>query len=103
MTPHALVRYLTLFTASLVLANVEKVVFLGPAAVEIPTESPTLEDLQLPALSPEDARLRTQLSAEFPSETNPYGPVTWVLLERLQENRRYEVRICWAATVRYSS
>src|ERR1700710_10218 len=82
-----------------VAANTEKVIFLGPSTLQIPVESPTLEDLQLAALSPELWSLRTHIEAEFPTDISKHGQSTWVLLHSLQEGQRYEVRICWAATV----
>jgi hypothetical protein len=83
------------------LANVEKVMFLGPA----PTIVPFLQDkvVHLEALSPEVPELRRQLHAKFPHSPDMEEPSEiWVLLRGLEEGRRYEVRICWAATVRFS-
>jgi len=82
-----------------VVANTEKVIFLGPSTLQIPVEPPTLEDLQLAALSSELWSLRTHLKAEFPTDISKNGQSTWILLHSLQEDQRYEVRICWAATV----
>lgn len=84
-----------------VLANTEKVIFLGPGTLNVPMEHPTLEDLHLDALSPQHHSLRTHIQAEFPAEDSKYGQATWYLLQRLKAGQRYEVRICWAATVRY--
>jgi hypothetical protein len=80
-------------------ANVEKIIFLGPSSVTIPTQHPTLEDLQLPALSPEQKTIRTHLRAEFPTNSSTKGEPSWVLLHQLSEGQRYELRVCWAATV----
>ncbi|RDW83136.1 hypothetical protein BP5796_04627 [Coleophoma crateriformis] len=79
-------------------ANTEKTIFLGPRSSEIPSQHPTLEDLQLEALSPRQWSLRTHLKAEFASSDSEYGPASWLLLHGLREGQRYEVRICWAAT-----
>ncbi|ESZ94135.1 hypothetical protein SBOR_5489 [Sclerotinia borealis F-4128] len=79
-------------------ANTEKVIFLGPSTLNIPIEHPTLEDLHLSALSPQQYSLRTHIRAEFPTKDAKYGQSTWYLLQRLKEGQRYEVRICWAAT-----
>ncbi|KAK3387180.1 hypothetical protein B0H63DRAFT_151891 [Podospora didyma] len=88
--------------AALVLANVEKTIFLGPAAVNIPLAHPTLDDLNLevltPASPPTSSSLRTRLEAQFPTASHPCGKSTWLLLDNLEPGRRYEVRICWAAT-----
>jgi hypothetical protein len=83
-----------------VLCNTEKTIFLAPNQVQIPVEHPTLEDLQLEALSPEHWSLRTCIRAEFPTNSSRYGQASWYLLHGLQEGQRYEVKICWAATVR---
>ncbi|KAI9742436.1 MAG: hypothetical protein M1818_003970 [Claussenomyces sp. TS43310] len=89
---------LLLLLVCLSAANVEKVIFLGPAALQISSQSPSLANLKLLALSPEHSSLRTELSAGFPSEETVDGPVSWMLLEGLAQGQRYEVRICYAAT-----
>ncbi|KAH6847876.1 hypothetical protein B0I37DRAFT_405740 [Chaetomium sp. MPI-CAGE-AT-0009] len=87
-----------LFTS--VFANTEKTIFLGPEPVTIPLTHPTLSDLHLHTLTPTpvNGTLRTQLSARFPSPEHPQGTVTWLILDNLTPNQRYEVRVCWAAT-----
>jgi len=80
-------------------ANVEKTIFLGPGAVKVPHQPPTLEDLHIDVLTPKDGTLRTQIQAEFPNDQSTQGKTSWYLLDNLEENRRYEVRICWPATV----
>ena len=82
-----------------VYANTEKVIFLGPSSLQVPVEHPTLEDLNLEALSPQHWTLRTHIRAEFPTNSSKHGEASWYLLHRLEEGKRYEVRICWAATV----
>ena len=82
-------------------ANTEKVIFMGPSPRTVPVDSPTLEDLLLPELSPRRWGLRTHLEASFPNAASEYGSSSWVLLNGLKEGQRYEVRVCWAATVRY--
>ena len=83
-----------------ILANVEKTVFLTPAPISIPRDHPNLHDLQLAVLSPARWRLQHQIAASFPTASfNLRGTETWMLLEGLEEQRRYEVRICWLATV----
>ena len=84
---------------SLVQGNVEKTIFLGPEAIQIPQQHPSLQDLELETLSPSRPDLRRQLSAEFPKPSTPKGTEAWFLLEGLKQHQRYEVRICWAATV----
>jgi len=84
---------------SIAFANTEKVIFLGPETLQISIEHPTLEDLKLDALSPQDWSLRTHVKAEFPTNASKNGLSTWMILYKLRESQRYEVRICWAATV----
>lgn len=80
-------------------ANVEKTIFLGPSAVTLPDVRPSLDDLYLHALSSLEPILPTQLAVQFPLNTQPHGLESWYLLSGLEEGRRYEVRICWPATV----
>lgn len=85
--------------ATTVLGNTEKVIFLGPASFQVPTEHPTIEDLHLEVLTPQRLSLRTHIKAQFPTDSEKYGLATWLVLDQLQEGQRYEVRVCWAATV----
>jgi hypothetical protein len=82
-----------------VTANVEKTVFLGPRAVTLPNVRPSLDDLGLHTLSPVHKILPTQLHVQFPATSTPRGLESWYLLWNLEEGRRYEVRVCWPATV----
>ena len=82
-----------------VFANVEKTIFLGPEAIHIPQTHPNLDDLRLDILNPTSWNIRRQVVATFLNSTNPKGSETWILLDGLEQNQRYEVRICWAATV----
>lgn len=84
---------------SLVHGNVEKTIFLAPEAIQIPQQHPNLQRLNLQALSPSNLVLRRQLFATFPKPSSPKGTEAWFLLDRLTQHQRYEVRICWAATV----
>ncbi|TVY54592.1 hypothetical protein LSUE1_G008676 [Lachnellula suecica] len=92
---HFLLLALQIYTVS---ANTEKAIFLGPSSLQIPVEHPTLEDLKLEALSPQHWSLRTHIRAEFPTNSSKHGQASWYLLHGLEEGRRYEARICWAAT-----
>ncbi|KAK0704722.1 hypothetical protein B0H67DRAFT_649139 [Lasiosphaeris hirsuta] len=80
------------------LANVEKTIFLGPTPIPIPSANPSLDALHLDDLSPTASSRKVQLESQFPTDTHPLGISTWLLLKDLEEGRRYEVRICWAAT-----
>lgn len=82
-------------------ANTEKAIFLGPESLDVPLAHPMLDDLHLNTLSPQHWALRTYIDAQFPSNTTKYGQATWLLLQGLKENHRYEVRVCWSATVRW--
>lgn len=54
----------------------------------------------LPRLTPDRNAWRTGLPAVFPWADNfPTNGTTWVLLDELTEGQRYELRVCWAATV----
>ncbi|QPC75118.1 hypothetical protein HYE68_005870 [Fusarium pseudograminearum] len=82
-----------------VLANAEKVIFTAPAVFPIPQQKPSLADLRLPVLTPDASEIRTNLSRVFPSKAKDYasGAATWVLLDNLNPEQRYEFRVCWAA------
>ena len=92
-------KLLTILQLSFVFANVEKTIFLGPPAIGMPNQHPNLYDLCLIPLSPLHSTARTRLNASFPTADTPKGEVTWVLLDGLTPGARYEVRICWLATV----
>lgn len=105
---------LTLSTLALVaLANVEKTIFVAPPP---PAHPPALDDLGLDTLGPENPLLRTGLNASFPVQFTVHGAgagagagagedekssgeESWFLLEDLSPGVRYEVRVCWLATV----
>lgn len=95
--PTAQVALWVLWT-TLAHANVEKTIFVAPPYIPIPQVHPNLDTLRLDTLSPAHGSLRTHLAAAFPTEALPKGNETWVLLEGLKPGRRYEVRVCWAAT-----
>lgn len=78
-------------------ANVEKTVFLTPAVPS--TSHIDLGVLDLDVLSPSKRVIRRRLPAIFANSTYPLGTITWLLLEDLAGQQRYEVRVCWAATV----
>ncbi|KAK3490765.1 uncharacterized protein B0T23DRAFT_382460 [Neurospora hispaniola] len=98
--------------SSLVLANVEKAIFLGPSSP--PSEKETvikddqaaqrwldtkLHHIHTLTPTPSDrSSLRTRLNRVFPSADHPRGEDAWFLLEGLTDRQRYEVRVCWAAT-----
>ena len=92
------------------LANVEKTIFVAPLPPAHP--STPLDDLGLDTLAPENPLLRTGLNASFPLDgrhagedgdsttaDSATGSVSWFLLEDLAPGVRYEVRVCWLATV----
>lgn len=90
---------LPLLSATLSSANVEKTIFLGPQTIRVPAQHPTIADLRLEVLTPTSSSLRTQIKAVFPSEDYENGYSSWYLLNDLTQGQRYEVRICWPATV----
>ena len=81
------------------LGNVEKTIFLAPEAIHIPQQHPHIGDLKLEVLTPWNSTLRRQLPAAFPKPGLDKGKEAWFLLDGLTPQQRYEVRICWAATV----
>lgn len=83
----------------LAFGNTEKIIFLGPATVEIPNISPGLDDLALVTLSPTEPTFRTRLPRAFPTSAGDPGLQSWFLLRGLERGHRYEIRVCWAATV----
>ena len=83
----------------LVLGNVEKTIFLGPEPLRVPHQHPNLQDLYLDTLSPSTSVLRSKLLAAFPKPNAVRGEASWFLLDGLRQHQRYEVRLCWAATV----
>ena len=58
-----------------------------------PDSGPDLDSLRLTSLTPTNTKVRTSLPVTF------QGDDSWYLLQRLKEGQRYEVRVCWAATV----
>ena len=81
------------------LANVEKSIFLAPGPnVGLPP-STSLEYLQHNGIRQWPASRQVAVPAAFPDVNHPLGSYTWFLFEDLRPHQRYEVRICWAATV----
>ena len=80
-------------------ANVEKIIFKGPAPLSIHSEGPSLENLQLLTINPTNATLRTPIQPMWASEESPAGTTSWFIMHNLTEGQRYELRLCWAATV----
>lgn len=80
-------------------ANVEKRIFLAPGETTIPQNQLNLDQLHLETLTPARPILRRQLKAAFPTGNEPQGPASWFLLDSLSQHQRYEIRVCWLATV----
>jgi hypothetical protein len=99
MHPSPLLRNLVLLVAGAAFAsaNTEKVIFLGPEPVSIPLAKPSLPELNLHTLTPEDSSIRTNLSRVFPTADEPAGQPAWLLLDDLAHGQRYELRVCWSA------
>ena len=91
--------YVPVLLATSVYANVEKTIFLGPPTASEPIEQLDMYDLKLDRVSPSQPCLRTKLNVSFANEDAPKGVESWVFLKGLDEGIRYEVRICWLATV----
>ncbi|KXT14224.1 hypothetical protein AC579_7532 [Pseudocercospora musae] len=78
-------------------ANTEKVIFTAPKAITLPDAGARLQVLGLSVISQANSTLATSLSVAFPSKDWPRGRDSWFLLSNLEEDCRYEVRVCWAA------
>jgi len=89
----------SLLYAQFTSANVEKTIFVASDPEPVPAGSPLVDDLGLERLSPEEFKLRTNLNASFPTQQRPHGTESWFYLEDLIPGQRYEVRVCWLATV----
>ena len=99
------------FYARLIVANIDKKVFLGPPAVRIPAQHPTIHDLGLDVLRPGGPSLRTRLACSFTTNSSHKGRPSWefdedtgtshwLLLDDLAPGQRYELRLCWSSSVR---
>ncbi|KAJ5357506.1 hypothetical protein N7541_004664 [Penicillium brevicompactum] len=75
---------------SAVQANVEKTIFLAPAPATIPSQEPSLDDLGIERLSPQNPVVRTRLNASFPTTAATEGTESWFFLENLNPGQRYE-------------
>lgn len=81
------------------IANVEKTIFTAPESTNFGDARPNLSNLRLDILSLERLSIRAALPVIFPTEKHPRGLSSWYILDSLRPGQRYEVRICWAATV----
>jgi hypothetical protein len=80
-----------LLLSTCVLANTEKVIFVAPPAPLEPLESQRALETLSPS-KPALRKVRVQLSFETPTEE-------FFALESLDIGRKYEVRVCWPASV----
>lgn len=81
----------------IVVANVEKTIFVAPDHLTVPKDA-SIDKLLLTSLNPDRLKFRTHLNASFPTDEKPHGEDTWALLEGLTPGQRYELRVCWLAT-----
>jgi hypothetical protein len=93
-----------LWFATLVAANVEKTIFVAPDETTMTTDGPSLSNLCLQSLTPVDdnRKIRISLPVTFPTKEDAFGQSSWYILQNLKPGQRYEVRICWSATVCFS-
>jgi len=88
--------FLLLLVTQRVVANTEKVIFRAHST----HQPPALHTSRIGgSLSPASPRLHTQLAVAFPSKEQPRGTESWYLLRELIPGQRYELRVCWLATV----
>ena len=80
-------------------ANVEKTIFIAPDPMPIPRHHLTLSAPNIHSLAHNNTFLRTHIKAGPASASFSTGMATWLLLRDLNPGQRYEVRVCWAATV----
>ena len=85
-------------------ANVEKIVFFGPEHASDLPQLPHHDFLvRLESLDSFNSTIRRKLHAKFESSsltiTEQEQSEAWILLNSLEARRRYEIRICWPATV----
>lgn len=95
--PTALLAFTFLFASAR--ANTEKVIFTAPESIIFGDARPSLLDLRLESLTPTKFTLRAALPVAFPTDKKPRGVQSWYLLQTLTQGQRYEVRVCWPATV----
>jgi hypothetical protein len=83
------------------LGNVEKVVFLGPKPIAgtVLGLGDSLSSPYLELLNPSESSLRRVLHSTFEESLDRKESDAWVLLDDLEVGRRYEIRVCWSATV----
>ena len=80
-------------------ANTEKTIFSAPELTSLSQSGPSLAALQVEALSPARSQIRTAVPVVFGDTVNSHGNQSWYILSNLTPGRRYEVRVCWPATV----
>ncbi|PHH66437.1 hypothetical protein CDD81_7492 [Ophiocordyceps australis] len=95
-SPRKLLMLVVALLSVVAVANVEKVVFTGPAPVGKSLAEAVLSHVDIAALAPHWPWMRSNLSRVFPMN-NAKGHPSWLLLDGLQHGQKYEVRVCWAA------
>ena len=88
---HPLTLLSILLLPTLILANTEKVIFIAPPAPLEPLEFHRALETLSPS-KPAVRKIKVQLSFERPTEE-------FFVLEALDIGRKYEVRVCWPASV----
>lgn len=84
---------------SFVHANTEKTIFIAPSSIALPSHQSGLANLCLESLTVSNVTINTRLSVAFPTAEDKRGVQSWFLLNHLNAGKRYEVRVCWVATV----
>ncbi|KAG5913764.1 hypothetical protein E4U42_000886 [Claviceps africana] len=92
---------LLLYTlAQVAVANVEKIIFTGPPASTLPSAitARTISSLNIHTLTHDVPSIHTELKRIFAStQSGLHGKSSWVSVQNLTENQRYEMRVCWSA------
>lgn len=94
------VHWCLLWLLPFTLANVEKVIFTAPPATVVPQDA-AIDSLLMIPLNHDFPAARTYFNATFLTPDRQDGSVSWLLLDNLNPGQRYEVRLCWLATVSF--
>ncbi|KAG5953797.1 hypothetical protein E4U53_002653 [Claviceps sorghi] len=81
-------------------ANVEKIIFTGPPPSRLPSSitAHTISSLNIHTLTHDAPSIHTELKRIFASaQSGLQGESSWVSVQNLTENQRYELRVCWSA------
>ena len=108
MLPLVLLLYLAIYILPSS-ANVEKTIFIAPHTVTLPAIGDSTFDRILDSITPQNNTLRYSLPAAFVKTPTALDSrlqedtYAWFLLSHLTPYQRYELRLCWTATVSFAT